>query len=44
MDAVGLGRLNDLLLRQGGVVLDLVDGGDNLGSGEELIQVLLAVL
>lgn len=37
-------QVDDLLLRETGVVLDLVHGGDDLGVGEQLLQVLLAVL
>lgn len=39
-----LAEINNLLLRQSGMVLDLVDCGNDSGLTEELLQVLLAVL
>jgi hypothetical protein len=44
VDALLLAEVDDLLLREGGVVLDLVDGGDDGGVGEELLEVAFAVL
>jgi hypothetical protein len=44
VDALGLAEVDDLVLRQAGVVLDLVDGGDDGGLGQELLEVELAVL
>lgn len=45
VDALLLAELDDLVLRQAGVVLNLIDGGDDLGiGGEELLEVALAVL
>lgn len=44
VDALGLAEVDDLLLRQGGVVLDLVDCGDDGGLGEELLEVANAVV
>lgn len=36
VDALGLAQVDDLLLREGWVVLDLVDGGYDGCVGEEL--------
>jgi hypothetical protein len=44
VDALLLAEVDDLLLGKGGVVLDLVDGGDDGGVGEELLEVAFAVL
>lgn len=44
VDALGLAEVNNLLLGQGGVVLDLVDGRDDSGLGKEFLQVLDAVV
>lgn len=44
VDALFVAEVDNLLLGQGGVILDLVDSGDNLGLGEELLEVSLAVL
>lgn len=40
VDALGLAELEQLPLGVLGVELDLVGGGDNLGGGEELLEVL----
>lgn len=37
-------EINNLLLGEAGMVLNLVDGGDNGGVREELFEVCLAVL
>jgi hypothetical protein len=39
-----LAEVDNLLLRQTGVVLDLVNGGDDGGVRQKLLEVLLAVL
>lgn len=44
VDALFAAEVDDFLLGKGRVVLDLVDGGDNLGDGEEFLEVLFAVL
>lgn len=44
MDALFLAEIDNLLLGQAGVVLNLVDGGDNGGVREKLLEILLAVL
>lgn len=44
VDAFLLAEVDDLLLRQGGVVLNLVGGGHDGGLWEELLQVLHAVV
>lgn len=44
VDALLLAEVDDLLLGERRVVLDLVDGGDHGGVGEELLEVALAVL
>lgn len=44
VDALGGAEVDDFLLRQAGVVLDLVDGGDDAAAGEQLLEVFLAVL
>lgn len=44
MDTLLVAEVDNLLLGQRGVVLDLVDGGDDLGLSEELLEVFLAVL
>lgn len=44
VDALLVAEVDDLLLWQGGVVLDLVGGGDDGGLGQELLQVLDAVV
>lgn len=44
VNALGLAEVDNLLLGQGGVVLDLVDGRDNGGLGKEFLQVLDAVV
>lgn len=43
-DALSLAEVDDLLLGEKRVVLDLVDGGDDLGLLEELLEVLDAVV
>jgi hypothetical protein len=44
VDALFLAKVDNLLLRERRVVLDLVDGGNDGGVGEELFKVALAVL
>lgn len=44
MDALCVAHVDDFLLGKTGVVLDLVDGRGDGGHGEELLQVLFAVL
>lgn len=44
MNALLLAEVDNLLLRETGVVLDLVDGGDDSGMRQKLLEVLLAVL
>lgn len=44
VDTLFVAEVDNLLLGQRGMVLDLVDGGDDLGLGEELLKVSLAVL
>lgn len=44
VDALFLAQVDNLLLGQARVVLDLVDGGDDGGVGEKLLEVLDAVL
>lgn len=44
MDALLLAKVDNLLLGQLRVVLDLVDGWDDGGVGEEFFEVALAVL
>ena len=44
VDAPLLAQVDNLLLRQGGRVFNLVDGRDDGGVREELFQVALAVL
>ncbi len=44
VDALLLAEVDDLLLGERRVVLDLVDGGDDGGVGEELLEVAFAVL
>lgn len=44
MDALVAAEVDNLLLRQAGVVLDLVDGGDDGAPREELLEVFFAVL
>lgn len=44
VDALFTAEIDNLLLGKAGVVLDLVDGRDNLGHGEKLLKVLFAVL
>jgi hypothetical protein len=44
VDALLPAQVDDLGLRQRRVVLDLVDGGDDLSHGEQLLEVLLAVV
>lgn len=44
MDTVLATEVDDLLLWKAGVVLNLVDGGDNGGVRDELLEVFLAVL
>lgn len=44
MDALLLAQVDNLLLRKSRVILDLVDSRDNLGLGQQLLKVLLAVL
>lgn len=44
VDALLVAEVDDLLLRQGGVVLDLVGGGDDARLGQELLQILDAVV
>ena len=43
-DALLPAQVDNLLLRQGRVVLDLVDSGDDLAVREQLLQVQFAVL
>lgn len=44
VDAIVLAKVDNLLLGKAGVVLNLVDGGDHGGVGEELLEISLAVL
>lgn len=44
VDALVLAKVDDLLLGKAGVVLDLIDGRDDLGMGEKLLEVSHAVL
>lgn len=44
VDALFTAEVDNLLLGKAGVVLDLVDGRDNLGHREKLLKVLFAVL
>lgn len=44
MDAVFLAKVDNLLLWKARVVLNLVDGGNHSGVGEELFEISLAVL
>lgn len=44
LNTLGVAEVDDFLLRQAGVVLDLVDSGDDAAAGEELFEVFLAVL
>lgn len=44
MNALLLAEVDNLLLRKTGMVLDLVDGGDDSGMRQKLLEVLLAVL
>lgn len=44
MNSLFLAKVDDLLLGKTGVVLDLVDGWDDCGVGEELFKVELGVL
>lgn len=44
MDTVLATEVDDLLLGKAGVILNLVDGGDNGGVWDELLEVFLAVL
>lgn len=44
MDTVLAAEVDDLLLGKAGVILNLVDGGDNGGVWDELLEVFLAVL
>lgn len=44
VDALLLAVVDNLLLGQAGVVLNLVDGGDDGGVGQKLLEVLDAVL
>lgn len=44
VDTLLLAKVHDLLLRQRGVVLNLVGSGDNGGLGQELLQVLDTVV
>lgn len=44
VDTLLLAEVDDLLLRKAGVVLDLVDGGDDGGMRQKLLKVSLAVL
>jgi hypothetical protein len=44
MDTLLLAEVDDLLLGKFGVVLDLVNGGNDGGVRQKLLEVLLAVL
>lgn len=44
VDALLLAEVDNLLLGKAGVVLDLVDGGDDGGMRQKLLKVSLAVL
>lgn len=44
VDALLAAQVDDLLLAEGRVVLDLVDGGGDGRVGEELVEVALGVL
>lgn len=44
VNALFVTQVDYLLLRQAGVVFDLVHGGDDLGMGQKLLEVLFAVL
>jgi len=44
VNALLLAEVDNLLLRETGVVLDLVDGGDDSGMRQKLLEVLLTVL
>lgn len=44
VNALLLAEVDNLLLRETGVVLDLVDGGDDSRMRQKLLEVLLAVL
>jgi hypothetical protein len=44
MDTLLFAEIHNLLLRQGGMVLNLIDCRNNSGLGKKLLQVLLAVL
>jgi hypothetical protein len=44
VNALLLAEVDNLLLRETGVVLDLVDGGDDSSMRQKLLEVLLAVL
>ena len=44
VDALLLAQVDNLLLGKTGVVLDLVNGGDDSGVRQKLLKVLLAVL
>jgi hypothetical protein len=44
VDALLVAEVDDLLLREGRVVLDLVDSRDNGRLSQQLLEVLLAVL
>lgn len=44
MDALLAAQVDDLLLAEGRVVLDLVDGGGDGRVGEELLEVAFGVL
>lgn len=44
MNIVLPAEVDNLLLGEAGMVLNLVDGGDNGGVGDELLEVFLAVL
>lgn len=44
MNALLVAQVDDLLLRKAGVVLDLVDSGDDLCVREKLFEIFFAVL
>lgn len=44
VDALVVAKVDNFLLRKRGMILDLVDGWDSLGLGEQLLEILLAVL
>ena len=44
MNTLGVAKVDDFLLRQTGVVFDLVYGWDGGGYCEELLEVFLAIL